>query len=103
MSSVFFRAYSFADALTLFSNLPHFELNQLNLASIGNDPVNMALSYIFMVILIILQMGQGKHATVIEYISGKHFFIRWSFYIILVYFILNFGIFSNREFYYFQF
>jgi alginate O-acetyltransferase complex protein AlgI len=103
MSSVFFRAYSFTDALTLFRNLPEFELNQLKLTSIGDDPVNLALSYIFMVIMVILQMGQGKHATVVEYISGKHFFIRWSFYILLVYIILNFGIFSNREFYYFQF
>lgn len=102
-TSIFFRAASIKDALTLFRNLPHFDFTQFRLNSIGNDPVNLVLSYVFMVVLVALQMLQGRQQTVIDYISGKHFLLRWTFYVLLVYIILNFGVYNSREFYYFQF
>jgi len=102
-SSIFFRARSVGDALTLLSNMGQLSWEQFSLDSIGNDPVNLFLSYIFMIMLITFQMLQGKRATVIDFINERHFLFRWTFYVILVYIILNYGIFSNREFYYFQF
>ncbi|NTV83846.1 MAG: MBOAT family protein, partial [Bacteroidales bacterium] len=103
MTSIFFRAASVHDALTLYKNLPHFRLEQLRLDSIGSDPANFLLCYLFLIMLVGFQQLQGKYETVMAYISGKHLMIRWSFYILLVYIILNFGVYSNREFYYFQF
>jgi D-alanyl-lipoteichoic acid acyltransferase DltB (MBOAT superfamily) len=103
LTSIFFRAKSFQDAITLFNHLWQFNSNQLNLSMINNDKFNFVSAILFICILILFQRLQGQYQSVVHYISSKSVIFKWSFYILLVYIILTFGIFNNKEFYYFQF
>lgn len=103
LSSIFFRAARVSDAFTLFGNLWHFSADQIRMSMIANDPYNLLFSFIFVAMLVAVQRFQGKYKNVEQFISDKSFILRWSFYILLVYIIFNFGIFNNKEFYYFQF
>jgi D-alanyl-lipoteichoic acid acyltransferase DltB (MBOAT superfamily) len=103
LSSIFFRSATVKDAVTLFKNLWHFSAGQIQLNMIANDKYNLVFSFLFIAISVAFQRMQGKFKSVEQFISSKSFILRWSFYILLVYIIVNFGIFNNKEFYYFQF
>lgn len=103
LATIFFRAASINDAVILFRNLFDFNASQLSLHMISDDTGNFILSFVFILFLLVMQALQGNNKSAIDIISGTSLIVRWGFYVLLVYIIFNFGVFNNKEFFYFQF
>jgi len=116
---VFFRANSFSDAILILKKIyqfarfiPGIVLQKVALKTVvsftilqeklGLNKVDLAIVFgaiIFMEIVHLLQ----SQKRVRQFMSEKPRVIRWSVYLILIWSILLFGVFANREFIYFQF
>ncbi len=104
---VFFRANSLNDAIYILNNALNFSSMGIN--SLLSGAVNLGLkrydiliailSVAFMEIIHLIQ----RKTKIREFISSKPIFLRWSFYIVLLFTILIFGVFELNEFIYFQF
>ena len=103
LTGVFFRANNIKEAGTIFRNLFSF---QEGISLFGsNDPHLYILVFLTAFLFIVKYLSGFKRVEdiLIKDISAKPFFIRWSVYIIIVYLILNLGIFTKHAFVYFQF
>lgn len=112
---IFFRANSLADAFYIIQDvflnftdvLVSFSkvgsgnnILQLNELGINFDVfVISVLSILFLVFIHFVQ----EHVKVRQFLSEKAIYIRWPVYIVIIFAILLFGIFEEKEFIYFQF
>lgn len=99
---IFFRSNSVSDSFLLFKNMIKISHNQINLNILGEDHYNLLLSFLFIFILESVHFMQRKR-KLINILTSKHFYIRWTIYLILMLFIINFGVYETKEFIYFQF
>lgn len=102
ISWIFFRAASLTDAWYILTHLFSFNnsYGELKLFFSDYDTIQGPLFILFM---LLIQYKAGD--TGFEgYIAGRSIFIRWSFYFLILFIVLLFGLFkSQHQFIYFQF
>lgn len=100
---IFFRANSLPDAVYIVTHLfsgISLSLPKAGLGGIGDAGLILCfLSIIFMEFVHLLQ----EHIGMRKFLSNKPLILRWSVYIIIILFILLFGVFKNIKFIYYQF
>ncbi|WP_338152376.1 MBOAT family O-acyltransferase [Psychroserpens jangbogonensis] len=101
---VFFRANSFKDAVIIISN--SFQISETgNLFSLGLKKSEFNLLFVMIVLLLVFEIIH-KRFEVTHVLNKTYLPIRWSFYLVIVFCILIFGIYGEntvKEFIYFQF
>ena len=109
---VFFRANSVNEALFIIKKMPSF-LSELSILKSGWKQFyvincsNLPLKTIFWSLLYILFMEsvhylQSKQSPDV-FLKKQPLMVRWGVYYLLVFIILYFGVFENKDFIYFQF
>lgn len=105
LSLVFFRAETLNDSIIAFSN---FGFNNVSkLYTFGLNSVEIHLTFLLLIGSLFFEFLSEKRINVIDWILVKPFFIRYSFYLILIISILLFGSYgvglNDQNFIYFQF
>ena len=99
---IFFRAASFGDAATIIKNSAKISKSQLGLYMLGTDSYNFILCFVFIAFMEMIHytMRNGD----VNYLMNKMTMpARWVVYVIFMLLIINFGVFGNNQFIYFQF
>lgn len=115
---IFFRAKDMRESLYIVRNLytgygAYFrtvlqDLRTINFSNIldpfflGLNSMELYLAIIFISALIIINLIQSK-VSIRKLISERPFMIRWIIYVIMIFVILIYGRFENRQFIYLQF
>lgn len=99
---IFFRAASFSDALTIIKNSAAVSKTQLGLYMLGTDSYNFILCFIFIAFMEVIHYGM-RNGDVNYLMNRQSAAARWAIYLIFMLLILNFGVFGNNQFIYFQF
>jgi D-alanyl-lipoteichoic acid acyltransferase DltB (MBOAT superfamily) len=106
---IFFRANNMHDALVMIGKIPAFFGEVATMARTGNwnygipiAPFRLALCFVVIAILESVHLLQ-RNGNVAEMIDRKPTIVRWVVYYTLLLAIIYLGVFSNREFIYFQF
>ena len=99
---IFFRAANFSDAITIIKNGLQVSRAQLGIYILGTDTYNFKLCFVFILMMeavhFLLRKGD------LNYLLNKQpVFVRWLSYVIVLLLIVNFGIFGDHQFIYFQF
>jgi D-alanyl-lipoteichoic acid acyltransferase DltB (MBOAT superfamily) len=97
---VFFRVETVADGFNYF-RLAFINFN-LEWIPVRADKWEMLVLF-FCIALVELVHRLQKDQKLYDWMAGKHVAVRWSFYILLMLIILNFGAFTENQFIYFQF
>lgn len=99
---IFFRAKNINDAFIIIKNSFKFDSEKITESVFGFSLNQLYYGFFFIGLLLTIEwLMRGKKVR--EYISEKPLIMRWSIYVVLILFILNFGIFGNNTFIYFQF
>jgi len=102
MVAIVFRAESMHDMFTIFRQMFLFNMQEVSLMA-GTNGYHYTVLIIFGIITALIEAAQRDKPLVSDWINQNHLLIRWSFYILLMISILSLGIFSTREYIYFQF
>ncbi len=110
---IFFRADSLADALYIITHL--FDGLSIFISNIGNiselksilnvfgiSPVLFIEIWVSILFLLFVQYLRGEK-DLYGYFKNKNIFYSWSFYYLVIFWILSFGYFGEQPFIYFQF
>jgi hypothetical protein len=65
-------------------------------------PVSNSVILISITFILLMQFFEMYKSSIVKYLSGNLYY-RWIFYYIIVFTILFFGVFEDRQFIYFQF
>jgi alginate O-acetyltransferase complex protein AlgI len=100
---IFFRANSFADAQHIISSMFSSQKGH-SFYELGLSEFNVNLSIILIVVLLLLEYI-NKFVNLKTYLNNRNVVLRWSFYFVLVFIILLYGVYGSDspEFLYFQF
>jgi alginate O-acetyltransferase complex protein AlgI len=101
VSWIFFRSKDFSQAFYIIRNLFNFSGDN-SLFKSSYMILQVALGVFFIVLLEVLQRTQ-KEKTFDDYLQNKRTPVRWAYYIIITALIVNFGVFGDNQFIYFQF
>ncbi len=107
---IFFRAENLDTALyiskKIFTGMPdifhQLRTHQSITQPTGVSPRDLGISIFFILVLIGVHFWQQK-MSVSEYFKSRPVYVRWFAYLVIVFSILIFGEFENRQFIYFQF
>jgi alginate O-acetyltransferase complex protein AlgI len=103
---IFFRAVNLSDAIYILNSVPSgfssLVFNILNSMSLNSMPVSYSVVIISIVFIALMQLFESYKTFILRFLSDK-FYYRWIFYYIIVFTILFFGVFEDRQFIYFQF
>ncbi len=102
MVAIVFRAESMHDMFIIFRQMFLFNIQEVSLMA-GTNGYHYTVLIIFGIITALIEAAQRDKPLVSDWINQNHLLIRWSFYILLMLSILSLGIFSTREYIYFQF
>ncbi len=107
---IFFRANSISDAFSIIKKIP-----AINYSSITQDLVSgfhseyvllgwtdLSVSLIAIAFLVVVELIH-RRGNLIQFVSSKPLWLRWTAYYSLIVSIILFGIFRHAEFIYFQF
>ena len=106
---IFFRAKSISDAFYIVTHLfvglgslSHIKVSANNLFSLGLGRFDF---YIVLVSIGLMELVHGieRKGDVRHLFSGKPILLRWTFYYLLILFIIFFGAYDDQVFIYFQF
>jgi alginate O-acetyltransferase complex protein AlgI len=104
-SLIFFRAQTFTEAFSMFSNIG-FSKSE-NLVKFGLNAVEMKLAFYLIAILLLIELMIERNESFISNLWQKMpSFVRWIFYILIVLSIVFYGQYGNgneHSFIYFQF
>ncbi|MFO7722463.1 MAG: MBOAT family O-acyltransferase [Bacteroidales bacterium] len=103
LTVVCFRANSASDLLLIYRNIFSDILAPLSMKTFNGDVYNLSVLLVFMTLAGLVEYLQKEKVFVSDWINGYSAWIRWAFYIVLITVIFNFGMFSSREYIYFQF
>lgn len=99
---IFFRAANFSTAVTIIKNSLHVSKAQLGLHILGDDTYNFVLCFVF--IGIMESIHWFMHNNDVNLLMNRQpVWVRWLIYILFVFTIVNFGMFDDHQFIYFQF
>lgn len=102
---IFFRAHSLADSLILINNIGKGSFKPTNIFELGLVKQELILSLITIVSLVTFEWINKKHSMQ-NLLLKQSLPVRWSFYLIVVFIVLIFGVYGENqvsEFIYFQF
>lgn len=99
ISLFFFRAESIDHAFVLMKKISEINLQNMYLQF---DKLGLLINFALIFLLVIIQYIEKKK-NIVEYISNKPLFLRWSIYIFMSILLLTYGNFGLKEFIYFQF
>jgi D-alanyl-lipoteichoic acid acyltransferase DltB (MBOAT superfamily) len=102
---IFFRANSLADSLILINNIGKGSFKPTNIFELGLVKQELILSLITIVSLVTFEWINKKHSMQ-NLLLKQSLPVRWSFYLIVVFIVLIFGVYGENqvsEFIYFQF
>jgi alginate O-acetyltransferase complex protein AlgI len=102
LSASFSRSNNVHDALYFMSHLFKSPPVQVDIFSLGLDPVNFFTAIASIIFMEIVQYYQSR-GSIREMIAAKPLVIRWSIYCFALLLILNFGVFETNSFIYIQF
>ncbi len=94
---IFFRADSLSDAVTIINKI------FISRGNIFVDPDTLAYSSVFIVLIFLVDFIEEFYAGRIRLMNSKYRFVRWCTYIILISFIMLYGVLDGGSFIYFQF
>ena len=97
LSWIFFRAENLHDAILLIKNI--FKIN----FHIPFDRKILAIAFILISFLFIVNLIEERHKGIINFISSKPKIVRWGVYYIMLLIIIGIGNWGLNEFIYFQF
>ncbi|OVE74920.1 membrane-bound O-acyltransferase family protein [archaeon D22] len=95
---IIFRANSVSDLIHISSNL--FSFGQIYFT--GQQWLTILITLMFIVFMELVHVMQ-IHVKMREFLSEKPIYARWTVYMLIIFAILLFGIFEQKEFIYFQF
>ncbi len=107
---IFFRSDSFSGAILFFEKM--FQLNISSITQIGFfkkevydiKVLDIILSFFSVMVLILVGLLEKyKNQRIEELILKQNKYLRWSIYYILLFSVLEFGVFRTQQFIYFQF
>jgi alginate O-acetyltransferase complex protein AlgI len=98
---IFFRAKDFKQANYFIRNMFCFN-SKSTFFSTPFVNYNVVLGVFFIIIILIIEHIQGE-TRIDLFVAKKKPLVRWIFYICLILCIINFGVFGNNQFIYFQF
>ncbi len=97
---LFFRIQSIGDTFHYFGKI----FSNFNLPWLAFDIDNLELAILlFAIFLMELFQYLRRNKTLEDWLSGKHILFRWFIYLLICFTIINFGVFSQKQFIYFQF
>ncbi len=103
---VFFRANNLSDALYILNSIPEGFLTLMtsiiNFRISNPIPVSNSVILISITFILLMQFFEMYKSSIVKYLSGNLYY-RWIFYYLIVFTILFFGVFEDRQFIYFQF
>lgn len=105
---ILFRAATISDGWYIFThlfalpNLAQINSEMTGLNTLGWNKVEFALALISILILEFIQVLQTR-GSVSQMVSSRSVWFRWTAYYVLILWIILFGVFSQRQFIYFQF
>ena len=106
---IFFRATSLHDATLLisrafnFTEATSFKLGFYKLNTYDITKENIVLSFVMVLVLLGINTLQFKYKNLSQKIFSLTFYMRWAVYYLLLFIILQYGVFSKNSFIYFQF
>lgn len=103
LTVVCFRANSTHDLFLIYHNIFSAPLAPLLLSTFNGDVYNLVVLLSFMLLAAIVEFSQKDKPLISDWINQFKPWVRWAFYLALILAIFNFGIFSSREYIYFQF
>ena len=104
LTCVFFRSESMDKALDIFANMASITQSGLTLVSGGTYYLyNFAIVCFFILLMESVHYLQETRGPVRAQLAKQPAYIRWTVYVLFIAVILNFGVFTQKEFIYFQF
>ena len=103
LTVVSFRANSTADLLVIYKNIFTAPMTPVSMKMFNYDYYNLFVLLGCMLFAGMIEYLQRDKQLICDWINQYKPWIRWSFYIAVMLIILNFGIFSSKEYIYFQF
>jgi alginate O-acetyltransferase complex protein AlgI len=106
---IFFRATSLTDATLLISRAFNFtaensfKLGFFKFKTYDISKENIVLSFLMIMVLLGINTIQYRYKNLSEKIFSLPFYARWSIYYMLLFMILQYGVFTKNSFIYFQF
>ena len=99
---IFFRANTLEDAFMLIHHMTVLDWSQLSWQMLGPNYIDFALCIFFITVLELVHYSQ-RYYNIYQLISRQPIVLRWSLYMILCLVIINFGVYNDEGFIYFQF
>jgi D-alanyl-lipoteichoic acid acyltransferase DltB (MBOAT superfamily) len=99
---IFFRAANISTAATIITNGMDISRKQLGIYMLGKDTYNFILCFVFILLMESVHWLLRKK-DLNQLMNEQHYLVRWIAYIIFVLLIIDFGVFEDKQFIYFQF
>lgn len=99
---IFFRAANVSTAATIITNGMDISRKQLGLYMFGKDIYNFILCFVFILLMESIHWLLRKK-DLNQLLNEQHYLVRWVAYIIFILLIIDFGVFEDKQFIYFQF
>lgn len=101
--SVVFRANTISDMMLIFKGMWLFNAQDFNLIQHAGFEYHLIVLSVLVPGLVLVEALQREKPLVSDWINQYHPAVRWSFYLAIITLVLGFGVFSNKEYIYFQF
>jgi D-alanyl-lipoteichoic acid acyltransferase DltB (MBOAT superfamily) len=105
LSLIFFRAQTFSDAISMFSNI--FESNKDVLYHYGLNELEFGFTVKLLIAYIVFEIIIERYDNIYQWFTNRIFVIRWALYVSMLVVILLFGSYgvglNDNNFIYFQF
>ncbi len=99
---IFFRAANISTAATIITNGMDISRKQLGIYMLGKDTYNFILCFVFILLMESVHWLLRKK-DLNQLMNEQHYLVRWIAYVIFVLLIIDFGVFEDKQFIYFQF
>lgn len=99
---IFFRAANISTAASIITNGMDISRKQLGLYMLGKDTYNFILCFVFILLMESVHWLLRKK-DLNQLMNEQHYLVRWIAYVIFVLLIIDFGVFEDKQFIYFQF
>lgn len=103
ITGMMFRSNSTKDLFVLFQNLSVFDGTMLIPEYFRRRIIDLLFVLFYIVLMEVAQYFQKDHEHFTDAMSKEKLFVRWPVYIFLLFSVLKLGVFSTKEYIYFQF
>jgi alginate O-acetyltransferase complex protein AlgI len=103
LTVVCFAANSTSDLFLIYHHIFSRPFAPITMDMFMGDTFNMVVMFAALFMTALVEFAQKDKPLVSDWINQYHPRVRWTFYIVLLVIIFNFGVFSSKEYIYFQF